>query len=229
MFHVKHIIKGVILDFNGTLYLDHDLNRKAWEDAFNSLKTPFSNAQYDDLDRTNTPNDYLLSKAIYRFFNIEASNSQINEMSEKKEKEYRDLARQLNRDTLINGTDKFLDYLKDNNIPYCIASMAPKSNFDFYLDYLHLNKWFTYNNIVYDNGQYNDKNSQILDAAKILGVDPKDCLIIEDTPSNIDKAIIDLKANKFIYMNTRQIEYNTKEIIQEINDYTELDYCIFNK
>ena len=223
------MIKGVILDFNGTLYLDHDLNRKAWSDTFNSVRPTDFMVNYDELDRTNTPNDYLLSSAIYRFFNIEANDTMINTLSDNKEKEYRDLAIKLGRNKLIDGTEEFLNYLKNNNIPYCIASMAPRFNFDFYLDYLHLDRWFTYNNIIYDNGTYNDKNSQIIDAAKVLKLKPKDCLIIEDTPSNIEKAIKELKANKFIYINTKNEDYTSKEILQEIKDYKELDYSIFNK
>ena len=33
---------------------------------------------------------------------------------------------------------------------------------------------------------------------------------------------------KFIYINTRNKEYIAKEIIQEIKDFTEIDYKIFN-
>lgn len=223
------MIKGVILDFNGTLYLDHDLNKKAWSDTFNSVKPTDFKVNYNDLNRNDSPNDYLLSSAIYRFFNIEANDEMINTLSNNKEKEYRELAIKLGRNKLIEGTEDLLNYLKDNNIPYCIASMAPRSNFDFYLEYLHLDRWFSYRNIIYDNGKYNDKNSQIIDAAKLIGLKPKDCLIIEDTPTNIDEAIKGLKANKFIYINTKNIEFTKKEILQEIKDYRELDYSIFNK
>ena len=222
------MIKGVIIDFNGTLYLDHDLNRKSWEDAFNSVRPIGSNAKYDEVNRANTPNDYLVCKAIYNFFGIEHTNEMIANLSEAKEAEYKELALKFKRDKLMNGAEDFLNYLKNNNIPYCIASMAPKGNIDFYLDYLNLDRWFDYSNIVYDNGSYFEKNSQIIDAAKKMKVDLKDCLIIEDTSENIDLAIRHLGLKKFIYINTNRIEYKAKEIIQEINDFTELDYKIFN-
>ena len=222
------MIKGVIIDFNGTLYLDHDLNKKAWEDAFNSVRTKGSKAKYSDLSKENCPNDYLLSRAIFRFFNIEPTDIMINDLSDKKEIEYREMAIKQNRNKLIEGVEAFLDYLKENNIPFCIASMAPKSNFDFYLSYLHLDNWFNYNNIVYDNGSYPTKNKQIIEAAKRLNIDIEDCLILEDTPINIEMAINEIGAKKFIYVNTKGISYNAKEIIQEIKDYTELNYKIFN-
>lgn len=223
------MIKGVIIDFNGTLYLDHDLNRKAWNDTFDEVKPKGSEAVYTDVRRDDLANDYMLCDAILRYFNLPVNDEIIHQMSERKEKEYRELAMSQNRNKLVNGTEEFLDYIKNNKIPYCIASMAPRSNFDFYLDYLKLNKWFTYDNIVYDNGDYTTKNQQLLDAAKRMNLDIKDCLIVEDTANNIKWAIEKLKAEKFIYINTKKVEYISKEILQVINDYTELDYSIFTK
>ena len=223
------MIKGVIIDFNGTLYLDHDLNRRAWNETFDEVKPKGSTAVYTDVRRDELANDYMLCDAILKYFNLPVSDEIIHEMSEKKETLYRNYAIEQNRDKLVEGTEKFLDYLKNKKIPYCIASMAPRSNFDFYLDYLHLNKWFTYDNIVYDNGDYTNKNQQLLAAAKRMNIDVKDCLIIEDTANNIKWAIEKIKANKFIYINTKKVDFISKEILQVINDYNELDYSIFNK
>ena len=221
------MIKGVIFDFNGTLYLDHDINRIAWEGAFNSVKPKSSSAKYSDINRGYSPNDYLLCKVIYRHFNIEPTDQMIKDLSILKETEYKNLAIKRNMNKLVEGSEQLFRFLKEHNIPYCIASMAPKMNMDFYLDYLHLDKWFSYDNIVYDNGTYFEKNSQYKDAAKKMNLNVSDCLIIEDTPKNIVRAINGLHLNKFIYINTRNIEYIAKEILQEIKDYTEIDYKIF--
>lgn len=231
MFHVKPIIKGVILDFNGTLYNDHDLNKKAWTDIFVSVspESPLlKNVKYEDLVHT-VFNDYQACKAIYKYFGIDATDKDINELSEKKEKEYRQLAMDLGRNELIKGIPLFLDYLKDNGIPYCIASMAPKSNFDFYLDYLHLDKWFDYKNIVYDDNSYPDKNSQVKEAARRLNLDPKDCLMVEDSPRNIKQAYTDLGIDKFIYVNSTNTDFEFDGILQEIKDFQNFDFQIFNK
>ena len=222
------MVKGIIIDFNGTLYLDHDLNRAAWTEIFNSIKPKGSTAKYSDLDRTNMPNNYLLIKGMHDFFNMEVSDETIEKISANKEAIYKKLALEGNRDKLIDGAEEMFEYFKRNNIPYCIASMAPKCNMDFYLDYLRLDRWFTYDNIVYDNGEYPAKNPQIEEAARRMNLDVKDCLIIEDTPENIRLAIEKINAKQFIYINTRDIDYITREIVQEIKDFTELDYKIFN-
>ena len=221
------MVKGVIIDFNGTLYLDHDLNRAAWTETFNSIRPKGNKSKYSDLDRTNKPNNYLLIKGMYDFFNMEANDELIQKVSDYKETIYKKLALEGNRNKLIDGAEEMFEYFKKNNTPYCIASMAPKCNIDFYLDYLGLDRWFTYDNIVYDNGEYSAKNPQIEEAARRMNLDVKDCLIIEDTPENIRLAIEKINAKQFIYINTRDIEYISKEILQEIKDFTELDYKIF--
>ena len=226
---MKHNIKGLILDFNGTLYLDHDLNYISWSNTFNRLKPKGETLEYKDFDKTGLVNDYLLVKGIFKLFNIEGNDEDIDRYSKEKELEYKKLAIENNKNELIKGTEELLDYIKDSNIPYCIASMAPIENFDFYLDYLHLDRWFTYNNIVYDNGKHMTKNSQIIEAAKRMNLDPKDCLLIEDNPDNIRLAIEELGMDKFIYINTKDIDYKSDKIIQEIKNYKELDYSIFNK
>ena len=222
------MIKGVIIDFNGTLYHDHDLNDKAWTDTFYSIRPKGNTAKYSDLDRSNKPNNYILIKGMYDFFNIEATDEMIQEKSDYKESLYMKLALKGNRNKMIDGAEEMFEYFKKNNIPYCIASMAPKCNIDFYLDYLGLSRWFTYDNIVYDNGEYPAKNPQIEEAARRMNLDVKDCLIIEDTPENIRLAKEKINAKQFIYINTRGWDYITGEILQEIKDYTELDYKIFN-
>ena len=222
------MIKGVIIDFNGTLFLDHDLNRKAWGIAFDSVKPKGSNENFSVINRANRPNNYLVSKAILEHFNIEPTEEAIHKLADFKESAYQNAVVEVKRDSLVKGVPLFIKYLRDHGIPYCIASMAPKTNFDFYFRYLHLGDFFSYDNIVYDDGTYFNKNSQIIDAAKRMNLDVRDCLIVEDTPENINLAIEKLGTDKFIYFNSRNMEYSKKEILQEIKDYTEIDYKIFN-
>lgn len=221
------MIKGIILDFNGTLYLDHDLNHDAWEKAFNSVKTKESNKTYDDFEENieTLTKDYDYAKAILDMFDKNSSKENVIKLADYKEVEYRKMARILNRTEIMRGAPKLLDYLKENNIKYCIASMAPRSNFNFYLDYLHLNKWFSYDNIVYDEEKYQNKNDQYIEAAKRMNLDLKECLLIEDSPKVIDRAI-ELGIDKIIYMNTKNKKYIAKEIIQEISNFDELDLSI---
>jgi beta-phosphoglucomutase-like phosphatase (HAD superfamily) len=55
-------------------------------------------------------------------------------------------------------------------------------NLNFYIKHMKLDRWFTEENTVYDDGTYPGKPAPdiYLMAAKKLGLDPADCLVFED-------------------------------------------------
>lgn len=215
---------GFILDFNGTLYQDHDLNDYAWSLAFDSVKnnndTNFKDFFTNNIETLTKDNDF--SKAILELFGQDSSEENIQKLSNYKEDTYIYLAKSLNRTALTKGAEKFLDYLKSDSISYCIASMAPKMNFDFYLDYLSLNKWFDYKNIVYDSIEYKNKNEQYTEAAKRMNKNISNCILIEDSPKVIERSK-EIGINKIIYMNSKNKECNAEGIIQEVKNFDEID------
>lgn len=224
------MIKGVIIDFNGTLYRDHDLNYEAWKQTFDSVKPKESNESYDIFQENieTLTKDYEYSEAILRLFNKPTNIEKIIKLSESKESLYREMAKSQNRNKLMEGATTFLQYLKDNNIPYCIASMAPLSNFKFYLEYLNLKEYFTLDNIVYDSIEYRNKNDQYIEAAKRMNIDLSECLLIEDSPKVIMRSL-EKNIKNIIYLNSKNKKFNIKEIKQEIQDFREFDYSILKK
>lgn len=224
------MIKGVIIDFNGTLYRDHDLNYEAWKQTFDSVKPKESNESYDIFQENieTLTKDYEYSEAILRLFNKPTNIEKIIEISESKESLYREMAKSQNRNNLMEGANTFLQYLKDNNIPYCIASMAPLSNFKFYLEYLNLKEYFTLDNIVYDSIEYRNKNDQYTEAARRMNIDLSECLLIEDSPKVIMRSL-STNIKNIIYLNSKNKKFNIKEIKQEIQDFREFDYSILKK
>lgn len=224
------MIKGIILDFNGTLYRDHDLNNRAWMETFYSVAGKESKEKYEDFDVSTEvlTKDYDYSKTILEKFNKEASDEAIDKLSNHKESLYIKYARELNRNKLIEGAPLFLDYLKENNISYCIASMAPLGNFNFYLEYLHLDRWFSFDNIVYDCSDYLDKNAMYIEAARRMSINIEDALLFEDSPKVIKKAPL-CGIKKIIYFNSKNKTYQQNEIIQEINNFKDFDYSILEK
>lgn len=225
------MIKAVILDFNGTLYLDHDLNDYAWGKAFDSVKDNNSNMTFKEFFDRNIETltkDYDFSKGILETFNKDSGLDKVIALSKYKEDTYIAEAKRQNRKELMKGAEKFLEYLKENNIKYCIASMAPKMNFDFYLEYLNLKKWFSFDNIVYDCSLYENKNDQYIEAIKRMNVNIDECLLIEDSPKVILRAL-DIGIKNIIYLNTKNKEFKLKEIIKEAKDFDEIDLEIFKK
>ena len=89
---------------------------------------------------------------------------------------------------LATGTEEFLQYLQEHDIPYTLASASIISNINFYFETFGLDRWFDKSLVVYDDGTYPDKGAMHLEAARRLNVDIADCLLIEDSPGSIAHA-----------------------------------------
>lgn len=181
-------MKAVLFDFNGTLYNDTPFHRAAW---YNYAKRRF------DLELTK---EDLESKVLGR--NNEAilknllgdhlTHEQIDLYSIEKEAEYRSVARSNPTNLrLIEGAGEMFDMLAERKFPFALATASIMDNIRFYLDDLGLAKWFSMDRIVYDEGKLASKPDPAfyLEAARRLGVDIADCIIVEDTPSGIEAAI----------------------------------------
>ncbi len=109
--------------------------------------------------------------------------------SEKKEELYRIACVENPEIThLVNGIEAFLQLLREKGIPYGLASASIKANIDFFFDIFDLGRWFNIDDVVYDDGTYPNKGAMHLEAARRLGVDFADCMVIEDSLSSIQQA-----------------------------------------
>ena len=68
--------------------------------------------------------------------------------------------------------------------------MSEWDNVEFYIKEFNLAKWFDLDKIVYSNGTIPGKPAPdiFLIAAKKIGLEPKDCLVIEDAIAGINSA-----------------------------------------
>ena len=106
--------------------------------------------------------------------------------SEKKEALYRRACKtKPEKIRLASGTEEFLTYLQDHDIPFALASASIMSNIEFYFETFGLDRWFRMDQVVYDDGTYPDKGAMHLEAARRLNVDIWDCLLVEDSPGSI--------------------------------------------
>ena len=181
------MIKGLLFDFNGTLYWDSQLHYDAWREYSKILRGyEFTDEEMRDKMFGHTNEDiieYAIGKKPFK------------EMVEKYGKEKEALYRKrclldLESFKLAPGAIEFLDYLKENNIPRTIATMSEWDNVEFYIKEFNLEKWFDLDKIVYSDGTIPGKPAPDIFkiAASKINLKPSDCVVIEDAIAGIKSA-----------------------------------------
>ena len=178
---------GIIFDFNGTLFWDSELHMEAWREFSRRLRgTPFSDEEMLKYMFGRT-NEDIIAYAIGK----RPSPELVEKFAVEKEQVYRDMCKKHPEIfKLAPFAEEFLNYLKESNIPRTIATMSEKENVDFYIKEFHLEKWFDVEKIVYSDGIIPGKPAPdiYLIAAKRLGLDPQNCIVVEDAISGINAA-----------------------------------------
>ena len=180
-------IKGVIFDFNGTLFQDTTLHIASWIQFLKEKKgIEINEAEFMEkiYGRDNI-------QIIKTFFKEIQDQNELEALSEEKEQLYRQLCRQ-NKDMvhLVKGAENFFDQLKENKIPFTIATGANVGNVRYYFEEFHLAQWFDWNQVIYDDGRLPGKPDPTvyLLALEKIGVKAEDTLVFEDSPAGITAA-----------------------------------------
>ena len=209
---------AVLLEFNGTMFFDSSLHLEAWSKIYCELY-PQSTAAPDANLFCGPRNDEIL-KNIAPW--LDAQQREL--YSEKKEELYR-LACISNPEIthLVNGTEAFLLLLQEKGVPFGLASASIKANIDFFFDTFGLDRWFRREDVVYDDGTYPNKGAMHLEAARRLGVDIADCMVIEDSLSSIRQARQN-GAGCIVAIGSTASASDLQELAQHIMaDFTEFD------
>jgi beta-phosphoglucomutase-like phosphatase (HAD superfamily) len=178
-------VKGVLFDFNGTLFFDSELHIKAFKKYFTEHGKDEPSAEFITQKIFGRPNPRIYSDN----FNPNPTEEEWREFADEKEGLYRDFC--LSSPELMKYTDgayELLDYLKENGIPYCLATGCGIDNVSFYMEHMDLGRWFDLDkNVVYFDGTFAGKPEPdtYLIAAEKLGLEASECLVFEDGTSGI--------------------------------------------
>lgn len=179
--------KGVIFDFNGVLLWDNDLHEEAWRQFSTRLRGyPLSNDEMHDQVHGRVNADifaYLL--------NSEVAGTELFDLAEQKESIYRELCRAAGEQFRLSpGAIDLFEKLQARDVPFAIATSSAEPNVQFYLEYLRLDQWFMPDCLIYDRGLYPGKPAPdiYLEAASRLGLNPSQCVVIEDSLAGIQAA-----------------------------------------
>ena len=180
-------MKGIIFDFNGTLYWDSQLHYDAWREFSKIIRgIEFTDEEMRDKMFGHT-NEDIIEYAIGK----RPSKEMVEKYGKEKESVYRKRCL-LDKENfkLAPGAIEFLDYLKSENIPMTIATMSEWDNVEFYIKEFNLGKWFDLDKIVYSDGTIPGKPAPdiFMIAAEKIGLAPKDCVVVEDAIAGIKSA-----------------------------------------
>lgn len=175
--------KGIIFDFNGTLLFDYEENKVAWNEI--SLIYRGKDLSETDLNAMMGQTDRSCAKYIVKTEDIEL----LDKISEEKEDIYKRLCVERKLD-LEPYAIRFMEECKKRGLRLMIASSAPKGNMDFYIQNLHLEKYFAVEDIVAGRNDIKSKPAPdiYLYTQKLGGLKGSECLCFEDAPAGLKSA-----------------------------------------
>lgn len=186
MKETKKAINAVILDFNGTMVFDSHIHRAVWHDFIpehGGGELDMSDVDRRILGRDNT-------HILHDFFG-DISDEETERLAYEKEAEYRRRCMLKPEEFhLVRGVKEFLDHLNEEKIPHTIATGSDRHNVDFYFEYFGLGRWFDREKVVLDDGSFPGKPDPeiYLRAAGMIGADPSECLVLEDSHAGVASA-----------------------------------------
>ena len=168
---------AVIFDIDGTIVDNTPFHIKAWKEFFKLRGIILTDEEYS-LKFSGKRNDSILQ---IMFPGI--TSWQIKEFGDEKEQLYRDMYSAFIKP--VKGFREIIDLLIEKNKKLAIATTSNKANRDFVLSSLNLNDCFPI--VVGDTDVKEGKpNPEIyLIASERLEVDPRRCLVFEDSPPGV--------------------------------------------
>jgi len=216
-------IKGVVFDFNGTLFWDTKLHNEAWD-----IFLEKSGIRLTDQGKVEKIHGKNNKDIISSLFPGQLAREEISELSIEKERIYQDLCLKTEMQ-LAPGAKEFLRFLMTENIPYTIATASELGNVNFYFEYLGLNSFFDLSKVICDDGSMLSKPSpQIFQRAiAIIGIKERDILIFEDSISGI-MAAENAGVGRIIIVDSNGNDYGRWNY-QKIRNFSEVEKDIFAK
>jgi beta-phosphoglucomutase-like phosphatase (HAD superfamily) len=180
-------LEGVIFDFNGVLLWDSALHERAWQAMARALRgIEFSDEEFA-AQVHGRPNARILAYLTGR----ELQPAELRDLTDAKESMYRrSCLESPDIFVLSPGAERLLDFLADAGVPRTIATASERTNLDFFVQHLHLGRWFDLDAIVFDDGSRPGKPApdMFAFAAQRIGVPPGACIVVEDSRAGFQAA-----------------------------------------
>lgn len=196
------MIKAVIFDLDGVLVTTDELHFNAWKALAEELGitgfTKADNARQRGVSRMASL-EVVLEKTDKKFTDDEKV-----ALAEKKNNMYVESLSSLSPSDALDGVNEFIEYLKANGIKTAVGSAS--KNTPMILDKTELADKFDAVSCGLDTTKSKPDPEVFLIAAQKLGMDPSECVVIEDSDAGIEAA----KAGGMYAVAIGEAEHNPK-------------------
>ena len=174
-------MKALIFDMDGVIVDSNPTHREAWEQF---------NRRYG-IETTEAMHQRMYGKhnadIVRDYFGPDLAPEEVAARGAAKEEVYRELAGLRLEQMLVPGIREFLEEYRD--LPKGVGSNAEPANVEFILKRAGLRRYFQ---VVVDGHQVRNPKPHpevFLRVADILGVDPGDCVVFEDSPTGVQAGL----------------------------------------
>lgn len=174
------MLRGIIFDWDGVVVDSSALHERSWEILAKRRGLPLPEGHFKrGFGKKNN--------AIIPDLGWATDPAVVDELAREKEETYRALVREHGIDPLP-GVRGLLAELQAASIPASIGSSTERANLDLLLDLMDLRRFFTAIVSGEEVAEGKPDPAIFLLAAKRLGFEPGECLVIEDAPVGIEAA-----------------------------------------
>lgn len=176
-------VKGVIFDLDGVIVDTAKYHFIAWKDTAAKLGYDFTE---EDNEKLKGVSRVQSLEMILKLAGKQISQKEKDELLIEKNEDYLKLISDMNRSEILPGIEDFLNYLKRTNIPFSLGSAS--KNAKLILRTLDLLSFF--DAIVDGNDVSKAKPDPevFLVAADKLGLEPENCMVVEDAIAGVEAA-----------------------------------------
>lgn len=195
-------LKGIAFDFNGTLVWDTPYHNKAFDIFLEKHQISLTDEEKTVKIHGKTNPDIMRG-----LFGRELSAEEIVHFSEEKELIYQELI--VSDLKWADGVEELFARLKAQQTPFTIATSSDIINIRFYFKELKLDKWFSMEKIVFNDGTLKGKPDPeiFLRAAQSLQLQPSEMMVLEDSKAGIIAAER-AQAGKIIIVDSNNDDYS---------------------
>ena len=180
-------MKALVFDFNGTMFLDTDKQRLAWNEFFQKyIGRPLTEEEFLR---------YACGPALAPFcaaFTARTSMTprRCSWLRKRKRCTAASAARTRGTSTSWKACPRRSTACARRACPMAIATGAGRPNLEFYFEAFGLGRWFDWAHILYDDGTLPGKPAPdiYLRVCALLGVAPQDAIVVEDSFAGIESA-----------------------------------------